>query len=117
MKHRPYLKKWKSCNKCIKEICKNIHDNTDEDYLLPKVNYRLLVDGINFNIDVLCMAPDDVAGHSVSPKESGTIFYENKNLLSIFNYILNNFKELQLEDAIKITNLRSKQLNFERSKK
>ena|SRR4030067_3705769 len=113
MKSRPYLKKWKTCKKCIKEICKNIHANTNKEYI-PLVinNFRFLADGVNFNIDVACMAGDNIVGHSISEVAKGSPLYINENLLFIFDYVLNDFKELQLEDAIKITNLRNKQLKF-----
>jgi len=112
MNSESYLEKWEVCKRCIKEICKNVHDNTDVDYVPLDSEFRFLVDGVNFNIDTMCMASSSIIGHSISPRLSGPVIYENKSLLLIFTYILNDFKELQLEDAIKITNLRNKQLKF-----
>lgn len=96
-----------------KKICENIHVNVDDEYI-PKTgtNFRFLVDGINFNIDVACMAGDSIVGHSVVGRKHGPPLYINEYLLPVFDYVLNDFKELHLEDAIKITNLRNKQLKF-----
>lgn len=123
MKARPYLKKWKACNKCLKEICKNIHKYTNERYFLehPTDNFRLIADGVNFDIDMLCMfkganSKKDKALFSVLTLKGEQRLHSHKDLLPIFNYVLNDFKELQLEDAIKITNLKNKQLEFIRSK-